>query len=139
MTTSGVRPIVESMGRFLGTGGQNWTLVFFTDRRRIHVVSADELAAMDLARTGEVSPGSVPRPPEACSQISLLMNSRCNFKCSYCYAAQSRTDEELSAERIRPLLERWMSDPALGSAAELEISFSGGGNRCFRCLKSKKP
>lgn len=127
MTELRTRPIVEPMGAYLGTGGERWNLVFSGDRGLIRIVSEEELPDVLAEQPDSVPPHSAIREPEECRQISLLMNSRCNFKCSYCYAAQSRTDEELSADRIMPLLERWMSNPALRSEDELEISFSGGG------------
>ena len=127
MTASSIRPLVESMGPYLGQGGEGWNLVFFGDRGQIRIVSDEELPSMAEEQLDGVDPASAIREPEECPQLSLLMNSRCNFKCSYCYAAQSRTDEELSIGRIMPLLEHWMSDPALRSDDELEISFSGGG------------
>jgi uncharacterized protein len=115
------------MGAYLGPGGERWNLVFSGDRGLIRIVSEEELPGVLAEHSDGVPPASAFREPEECRQLSLLMNSRCNFKCSYCYAAQSRTDEELSADRIMPLLERWMSNPALRSADELEVSFSGGG------------
>ena len=69
---------------------------------------------------------SYPRNKE-CRQLSLLVNSKCNFHCSYCYAAQSRTTEELNEERVKPLLDHWLAGLGRERRGEPEISFSGGG------------
>ena len=127
MSSRRVRPIVEPMARYLGEPDSDWSLVLAPDRRQMRIVAPDELAAAQEALTAVVDAPAASRPLEPCRQISLLVNSRCNFRCSYCYAAQSRTDAELSAERIAPFLDRWMSNPCWAPGTELEISFSGGG------------
>ena len=127
MSLRHVRPIVEPMARYLGGADSDWSLVLSPDRGQMRIETPEELPASreELTAVVGVSP-SLPSP-EPCRQISLLVNSRCNFRCSYCYAAQSRTDAELSARRVGPFLERWMSNPAWTPGTELEISFSGGG------------
>lgn len=127
MTTTLVRPIVEPMARYPGLSGSDWSLVLAPDRNQMRIVTSRELPSAREALSAEGFAPSAARPPEPCRQISLLVNSRCNFHCSYCYAVQSRTDEELTAARLEPFLDRWMSNPAWPTGTELEISFSGGG------------
>ena len=127
MSPRRVRPIIEPMARYLGEPASDWSLVLAPDRRRMRIVAPEELSAAREDLTADLDAPAAIRSPEPCRQLSLLVNSRCNLRCSYCYAAQSRTDAELSAERIAPFLDRWMSNPAWPPGTELEISFSGGG------------
>lgn len=127
MNVRRIKPIIEPMDRFLGGSDLNWSLVLAPDRNQMCIVAPEELYATQESLTAEVAATSVPSPADTCRQVSLLVNSRCNFHCSYCYAAQSRTDSELSAKRVEQFLDQWMSNPAWPSGTELEISFSGGG------------
>ena len=125
MAEGKITPIVESMGRFLSEPDTPWTLVLAPDRKRMIIVLPDELPdiieRMTVRNAGSLPP---PRSPQ-CTLLSLLVNSKCNFHCSYCYAAASRTDEELNAKRLIPLIDGWFA----GFKADVipEISFSGGG------------
>ena len=125
MTEGKITPIVESMGRFLSEPDAAWTLVLAPDRKRMIIALPEEAPAiieqMTVRNAGSPPP---PRSPE-CAQLSLLVNSKCNFHCSYCYAAGSRTDEELNAQRLVPLIDAWLADVKAGVIPE--ISFSGGG------------
>lgn len=127
MRSRRVSPIVEPMARYLGESGSDWFLLLAPDRRQMRIVAPGELAAAQEDLTAAVDSPSTPTPAGPCRQVSLLVNSRCNFHCSYCYAAQSRTDAELSAGRLEPFLDQWMSNHAWPPGTELEISFSGGG------------
>ncbi len=115
------------MARYLGEPDSDWSLVLSPDLCQMRIVAPRELSAAQETLTAEVGVLSEISPVEPCRQVSLLVNSRCNFHCTYCYAAQSRTDAELSAERVEPFLDQWMSSSVWSPGTELEISFSGGG------------
>ena len=127
MSLRRITPIVEPMARYLGGSDSDWLLVLSPDLGQIRIVAPWELSEAQEAMTAEVDAPLASTPVVPCRQISLLVNSRCNFHCSYCYAAQSRTDAELSVEQVEPFLDQWMSNLLWPPGTELEISFSGGG------------
>ena len=127
MSSRRIKPISEPMGRYLGGFDSDWSLVLSPDLGQMRIAASRELPVVQEALTAEVGAPFLPTSAEPCRQVSLLVNSRCNFHCSYCYAVQSRTDAELSASRVEPFLDQWMSNPVWSSGTELEISFSGGG------------
>ena len=63
--------------------------------------------------------------PENITELTILLNQRCNFSCSYCYSARGRSDAELSTDQIRQVLDFFVI-PNRGS--HLRIVFSGGGD-----------
>ena len=138
MSSRCIAPIVEPMARYLGEPDSDWSLVLSPDLCQIRIVAPRELSAAQETLTAEVGVLSEIPPVEPCRQVSLLVNSRCNFHCTYCYAAQSRTDAELSAERVEPFLDQWMSNSVWPPGTELEISFSGGGEPLLSILEIAK-
>lgn len=63
--------------------------------------------------------------PDTISELSILINQRCNFSCSYCYSANGRDNQELEIKRLCQILD-WFIHAARG--IELDIVFSGGGD-----------
>lgn len=58
--------------------------------------------------------------------LMLLPNNKCNFKCSYCYSANGRTNEEISPRLLEAGLNYFLnSNRAKGE--RLSISVLGGG------------
>lgn len=46
----------------------------------------------------------IPDSCEGITEIDILMNFKCNFKCSYCYSAAGRSSKEVSFEHIVELI-----------------------------------
>lgn len=63
---------------------------------------------------------------EGLRSLMLLPNNKCNFKCSYCYSANGRTNEEISPRLLEAGLNYFLnSNRAKGE--RLSISVLGGG------------
>lgn len=67
----------------------------------------------------------IPDSCEGITEIDILMNFKCNFKCSYCYSAAGRSSKEVSFEHIKVLIDYLFSDER--SKNTYRINFSGGG------------
>lgn len=68
--------------------------------------------------------------PEHTSELTILINQRCNFSCKYCYSANGRSKSELP-EELLPALSRWFvrKERLNASGADhLGVTFSGGGD-----------
>ena len=63
--------------------------------------------------------------PENITELSVLINQRCNFSCAYCYSADGRDNKEMSPEQLTSIID-WFVDSRRGT--ELDIIFSGGGD-----------
>jgi len=59
-------------------------------------------------------------------KMSILPNHKCNLSCTYCYASQGRTGEELDKEQLKAGLVYFI-DPKRLKNRFLTISFIGGG------------
>ncbi len=59
------------------------------------------------------------------TELTILLNQRCNFSCSYCYSANGRDTTELSPQQLCDIFD-WFIQKQRGD--ELEIVFSGGGD-----------
>lgn len=64
--------------------------------------------------------------PEMTS-IEFLLNERCNFSCSYCYSAGSRSSAEIDMPRIRTALQFIHSCAGKLSKENVTVTFIGGG------------
>src|SRR5512133_3016881 len=60
------------------------------------------------------------------STLSLLLNYKCNFSCSYCYSAKGRSTQEISIPSVKPMLDYFIDGKRL-EKRELTIFISGGG------------
>lgn len=58
--------------------------------------------------------------------LHLLLNERCNFKCKYCYSASGRSSAELDMDKIKPMLDYFLSDKR-NAVKDRTIMFMGGG------------
>jgi radical SAM protein with 4Fe4S-binding SPASM domain len=68
--------------------------------------------------------------PEQTSELTILINQRCNFACKYCYSANGRSSSELNIE-LFPVLSDWfVRNERLDAsgAKQLNVTFSGGGD-----------
>lgn len=63
--------------------------------------------------------------PDKITELSILINQRCNFSCAYCYSANGRDNKEMCLEQLITIID-WFIDKTRGS--ELDITFSGGGD-----------
>ena len=59
--------------------------------------------------------------------IELLLNERCNFHCSYCYSASSRSNAQLSIEQIKAAIQHVHSCAQQKGQKEVKVTFIGGG------------
>ena len=57
--------------------------------------------------------------------MSILPNNRCNFNCSYCYAAQGRDTNELAMETIGKALNYFIDKNR--NTKPLSVAILGGG------------
>ena len=58
--------------------------------------------------------------------LHLLLNEKCNFHCKYCYSAEGRSSAELSMEKIRPMLDYFLSSKRK-AVKDRTVMFMGGG------------
>ena len=63
--------------------------------------------------------------PTNINEMTILLNQRCNFSCTYCYSARGRSNIELSTEQIHQALKFFMKR---NRGNHLSIVFSGGGD-----------
>ena len=63
--------------------------------------------------------------PESIDELTILLNQRCNFSCSYCYSAKGRSNAELDMPRISHVLDFFINRKR---GRNLKIVFSGGGD-----------
>ncbi|MBO7189927.1 MAG: radical SAM protein [Alistipes sp.] len=63
--------------------------------------------------------------PDKITELSILINQRCNFSCAYCYSANGRDNREMSLEQLISIID-WFVDKKRGD--KLDITFSGGGD-----------
>jgi uncharacterized protein len=64
--------------------------------------------------------------PAGYTKLSVLLNYKCNFSCSYCYSAKGRSSQELSKSGLKTMLDYFIDRNRL-DASELTIFISGGG------------
>ena len=64
--------------------------------------------------------------PDTVSELSVLINQRCNFSCSYCYSAKGRSNTTLQYDVLDKALEYFI-DPQRLKERHLSLSFIGGG------------
>ena len=67
-----------------------------------------------------------PHAAEGLRSLMLLPNNKCNFKCSYCYSASGRTNEEISPKLLEAGLNYFLN-PERAKGQRLSISVLGGG------------
>lgn len=60
------------------------------------------------------------------TNLSILPNLKCNFKCAYCYSAKGRSNEEIPLEKLRAMLD-WFIDANRTKHKKLSLFISGGG------------
>lgn len=64
--------------------------------------------------------------PEDCTNLTILPNQRCNFKCTYCYSAGGRSTAELKASQIVSLA-AWTLKQCAQKKRPCRILYLGGG------------
>lgn len=68
----------------------------------------------------------IPNDTSGLHDIDILVNSKCNFHCIYCYSAKGRSTQELSFETIKTFID-YLFDGHQNSSEPYSIHFSGGG------------
>lgn len=79
---------------------------------------------------------SVVQSPDIESELTILINQRCNFACKYCYSANGRSNAELPEPLFLPLV-KWFISPAQ-KGEQLCVTFSGGGDPTLSFDKVRK-
>jgi uncharacterized protein len=64
--------------------------------------------------------------PAGYTKLSLLLNYKCNFSCTYCYSAKGRSGREMSKPALKTMLDYFIDGNRLENR-DLTIFFSGGG------------
>lgn len=59
------------------------------------------------------------------TELTILLNQKCNFACSYCYSKEGRDQTEISLELVKKALNHFLN-PERGKS--LSVVFSGGGD-----------
>lgn len=85
---------------------------------------ASEELVKKLGQGGEVPVWNIP-PPEYFEEIEILPNFDCNFRCAYCYAADSRGSKRLSMPRMLGAVDYFFAPGH--PAKKIRLSFVGGG------------
>lgn len=67
----------------------------------------------------------VTRNPYTITELTILLNQKCNFSCSYCYSADGREKTVLDDKLLRAALDFFVK---ADRGKELQIVFSGGGD-----------
>lgn len=76
------------------------------------------------------------RHPSEFTNLSILPNLKCNFKCSYCYSAKGRSTAEIPLDKLQAMLD-WFIDANRTPHKELSIFISGGGEPLLSLEKLK--
>lgn len=72
--------------------------------------------------------------PDAVVRMSIIPTHRCNFKCSYCYAAKGRDNCTLSPKVMLAAINHFVN-PARTARRDLYISIVGGGEPLMAWLE----
>lgn len=78
-----------------------------------------------MSQTADLSFDSEVSEDTFCT-LHLLLNEKCNFKCKYCYSASGRSTAELDMEKIRSMLNYFLSEERK-AVFDRTIMFMGGG------------
>lgn len=130
-------PALNALDIFTCRLSDNQILLYAPLAGRVATTSEDEVFRLDnLAAKGDLDDDLAILSqrdadiletvgPDTISELSVLINQRCNFSCSYCYSANGRDNQELEIEKLHRLLD-WFIHADRGK--ELDIVFSGGGD-----------
>jgi radical SAM protein with 4Fe4S-binding SPASM domain len=78
-----------------------------------------------LERMADRHPNRVSSPADY-TKLSVLLNYKCNFSCTYCYSAKGRSVDEISITDLKAMLDFFIDGSRIESR-DLTIFFSGGG------------
>lgn len=67
------------------------------------------------------------KSPEEYSRMAILPNNVCNFRCSYCYSAQGRSNKIISKDVLKSTLDYFIDPARVPVEKKLAISILGGG------------
>lgn len=82
-------------------------------------------ALLDEANRKKCAP--LAKSPEEYSRIAILPNNVCNFRCSYCYSAQGRSNKVMSMDVLKTTLDYFIDPQRVPTEKKLAISILGGG------------
>lgn len=63
--------------------------------------------------------------PHDITELTILLNQKCNFACSYCYSAKGRSSQVLDSESIKTVIDYFV---VRDRGERLQIVYSGGGD-----------
>lgn len=112
--------------------------------RKILLLSATEAAHIEHGLLHQVSPATaqafaqlndyvpVSQQPKVMGPadytlLTVLPTNRCNFACSYCYAAAGRDNSSLDLPRLQKVIDFFFDSKPAGLKRPLSLSFMGGG------------
>lgn len=80
-----------------------------------------------------------PYMPNELSEITILVNQKCNFSCKYCYSANGRSSVELADELTDTIVDWFVCRQRLelSKSDYLYVTFSGGGDPILSFEKVK--
>ena len=126
-------------GRFFGLRDTACSLAFAPQRKRVMLVDGNAAAHISsLISEGKCAPevekmlegpsiGALQPKSDDISSIQILLNERCNFRCSYCYSADSRCNIELAEPVLKSAIS-WLRQCAINTRREhIALIFVGGG------------
>ncbi len=67
------------------------------------------------------------RSADGYTRLALLPNNVCNFKCSYCYSAQGRSNKVMTRETLKAAIDHFIDPQRMPVDQKLGISILGGG------------
>lgn len=130
-------PLLNSKDVFVYPSGDEYLLYAPLSGVVANVSEADILALEESLRRGVpdktldeiLSDNSEPvlkvLPWKKQTELTILLNRKCNFSCSYCYSKDGRDQTVLDFDVVKTVLDRFIS-PERGKF--LDIVFSGGGD-----------
>ena len=76
-------------------------------------------------------PPAPPVFPEECTfapyEVTLFLTTRCNLRCTYCYAEAGKRQAELSWDAARAAIDLVLENAALAGREDFMVGFHGGG------------
>jgi uncharacterized protein len=99
----------------------------------VPVTDADQAVVRSLMEQGFLS-GPAPAPPLAPAdyvfrpyEVTLFPTSRCNLRCTYCYAEGGRAGPELSWKQAKAAIDLVAENAGLAGRDGFAVAFHGGG------------
>ncbi|MCF0220525.1 MAG: radical SAM protein [Muribaculaceae bacterium] len=120
------------------------SIIYSPIARKMLLIDAEEADMLKCGKTEYVCPESLKanailtkyipvaqqpkvEKPEDYTLLTVLPTNKCNFGCSYCYAAAGRDASTLDIVRLKVAIDFFLNSKPKGFHKGLSISFMGGG------------